>query len=303
MANKNNIFGLKTLPKNVAPGPNVPTANLLGLGPIDEALFIDNDIHHVLNVGMCPKIQSMKVAGKDESCKCGHTIHVQSPEYIHFLEELSDKGRAAANVITRLIMSTDHKTESLDIGSGIQPREVRFVKGWVESHTNKRLAVFIDYDRTITTIEGGYYLAPSFQELLETFHDLQIDKKYDLKPHLLGLTIEGFVEYYVGGPTRMSMLQEMFDFLYENDVKCILLTNNTACPTRRPLFEQMMKVLTRGREVFIICGAEYDYDKRKAIQSQDASFPAGSLVNLCQVVGGKRKKTRRMKKRRTTRSH
>lgn len=300
--NNNNMFGLKNLPKHIAPSPNIPTANLLGLGPIDEALFLDNDIHHLLNVAKCSRIQSVKVAGKDDSCKCGHTIHVQSPEYIHFLDELSDKGRAAASVIARIIMSTDHKTESLDIGSGIQPREVRYVKEWVETHKNKRLAVFIDYDRTITTIEGGYLLAPSFQELIERFHDLELGK-YDLKEHLLGLTIEGFVEYYVGGPKRMKMLQDMFDFLYQNDVKCILLTNNTACPARKQLFRQMLEVLTKGREIFIICGAEYGYDKRSAIQSQDASFPAGSLVNLCQMVGGKRKKTRRMKKRRTTRRH
>lgn len=297
MANNNNIFGLKNLPKNIVPGANVPTTNLLGLGPIDEALFLDNDSHHIQNVGKCSRVQSVKVAGKDESCKCGQQVPIQSPEYIYFLDELSPSGRAAAAVIVRILLGTGKLSESLDIGSGIQPPDVRTVKQWVQKHKGKRLAVLIDYDRTITTIEGGWLLAPSFQELLMVLNDLELPSEYSLKTFLAGLTLEGFVEYYVGGPQRMKMLQEMFDFLYENDVVSILLTNNTACPTRKPLFQQMLQVLTRGREVFIICGAEYGFDKKTAIQSQSPQFPAGSLVNLCEVVGGGKQKTRRVMKK------
>jgi len=260
-------------------------ANLLGIEPFEEALFFDNDKGHIKNVGQCPHIKSILVSGKDDTCRCGQRVAIHSPEYIHYIEELSPSGRAAVNVIVRILLGHGETTEALDLGSGIQTTEVKFIKSWVQENKNKKLAIFFDYDRTLSTIEGGFYSANSFQELLLNFNALSFSKEQglDLQPYLPAFTLEGFVEYYVGGPSRLAVLKEMFDYLFDNNVTPIILTNNTACPTRKNLFREMVGVLTRKRDIPIICGAEYNYDKKKAIEKQPSSFPGGSLQKLCAV--------------------
>lgn len=283
------------------------TANLLGIEPFEEALFLDNDITHVENVGQCPRIKSMKVSGKDESCKCGQKIDIYSPELVQYVNELSEQGKMAANIILRLILASGKRTESLDIGSGIQSAQIKLLKEWVTENKGKKLAVFIDYDRTITTIEGGYLIGNSFSELLLTLDEDDFPKNspYSIQPYIKDFTIEGFTEYYVGGFKRLEMLQEMFDFLYDNNIAVILLTNNTACPTRKNLFKEIMMVLTRGRECQIICGAEFGFDKRMAIMSQPNFFPGGSLQLLCKnPSGGRRQRqTRKRLYRRKQKNH
>jgi hypothetical protein len=95
----------------------------------------------------------------------------------------------------------------------------------------------------------------------------------------------------------MKMLQEMFDFLYSKNVSVFLLTNNTGCPKSKQLFQEVMDVLTRNRPSTVICGADFGYNKKLAIQQQLVLSPGAALKPLCPAVGGKRKKTRKARKK------
>lgn len=288
--------------------------------PFDEALFLDNDQGHVDNLGTCPKITSVKVPGSEEHPSVMIRFPIQERKthpYGKLIDSLSVEGQYAAIVISRLILSKgvdeigkeipEQQVEYLDEGSGINSETIRFVESWVKERAGKKLAVLIDYDRTLTVIEGGYLLANSFEEWKDYLQRLEIPDPYKFKEYLDSVTPKGFTEYYVGGQERLAMLQRMFDFLYENNVSVFLLTNNTGCVRSKGMFEEILQVLTRDRPVQILCGMEFDFNKKTTLLRQLNLTPTAPLKGLClNSKGGRRRlqKTRGAKKKRhTSRKH
>jgi hypothetical protein len=306
--NNNNIFGLKNLPKNVAPAANaVPQANLLGLNanaippaphapaapaalpanleelmpPFDTAFFLDNDSKYIGQVRACDssegKIKAHKVAGSDYLMGVG----LESDAMTRHLENLTEGGRAFGNMIVGYIafLAKNYpgflREEMIDEGSGIRAEDVRALREWVERNTGKRMVVLFDWDRTLTTIEGGFYTANSFAEMIKTLASF-VDTS--------GLTVENMVEYYVGGMERLTMLQEMFDFLYSKNVTIYILTNNRVCIDHPKMLTQLANVLTRNRQVHLICSAAHDHNKQRAILATE------KVRHLCPMRGGKRSK-------------
>ena len=273
--------------------------------PFDAALFLDNDIGHIKNVDSCgPKVFVRKVPGSE-----GYVSQPIFPRYVNgtltpywkHLGALSPKGVGAAEVFQKLIIWNGNKelekmVEHLDPGSGVGQKDVAYIEKWVNDREGQKLAVLFDYDRTITVIEGGYFLSYSFETLKFYLSQLSLPEQLDLKNDLTNFTLEGFVEYYVGGEERLKMLQEMFDFLYTKNVTVYLLTNNTGCPKSKQLFQDVMGVLTRDRPITIICGAEFGFNKKVAIQRQSNLSPGAALKSLCLPRGGRKKKTKRSKK-------
>ena len=294
--------------------------NLMSLveKPFDEALFLDNDQGHVDSVGTCSKITSVKVPGSDNmpavSIRFTKEERPTHP-YTKLIEALSPSGKQSAIVISRIILANgfdksgkehfDRQIEHLDVGSGINEETVSFLRNWVSERAGKKLAVLFDYDRTLTVIEGGFLLANSFGELKNFLKNLEITDPYNFKSYLDLLTPEGFTEYYVGGSERLAMLQAMFDFLYENNVALFLLTNNTACVRSKGMFKEILSILTKGRPVEILCGSQFDFDKKATIQRQLNLTPTAPLKALCvNSRGGRRtRKTKAKRKSKKTRKH
>ena len=192
--------------------------------------------------------------------------------------------------------------------------------GAAASLAKPRLVAIFDFDRTISMMEGGFFLANSVQEIKKSIYELILPEEIQeqvpgiadkIKSLVPGLTVEGFAEYLAGGETRVTMLQEIFDYLYEHNVKIILLTNNTACSDVRGFFQEIMMVYTKGRPVEIICGMEFEYDKGRAVLGTNTT--TGDLKSLSEMCvkskksGGKQtKKMRkqiRMRKRKETKKH
>ena len=291
--NNNNIFGLKNLPKNVPPaaaGAGVPTANLLGLNeprPFDAALFLDNDAKYIRQVAACDPSETMMKAHKVAGSQFLMGKEVSSGTMTRYLDSLSEGGKAFGKMVVSYItfaakLSREAAEEYLDEGAGIREGDVRVVQEWVARNAGKNLAVLLDWDRTITTIEGGFYTAGSFEEMMKIMA-AQVDTR--------GLTLENMMEYYVGGPRRLAMLQDMFDFLYTSgNVTIYILTNNRVCIDYPTLLAEMASVLTRGRPIRFICSASHGQNKQSAI------LATGELKHLCPMKGGKRrKKTRRVR--------
>lgn len=309
MANlNNNIFGLKNLPKNTGFNPNVPTGNLLGLNaapaaavvnpnlqnlasPFDAAFFFDNDSRYIEQLRPCAKIKSHKVAGSEYL----FGTRIGGDDYRNYMRNMSSLGEEFGESIARLIASQGPRgmryEENIDLGSGIAPLDIAVLKTWLEENKEKKLAVLIDYDRTLTQLEGSYFLGNSFEEMKKTVESYGVSSDR--------LTLEGFVEYYTGGTERMEMLQEMFDLIYSiPNVSVYILTNNPACFTYAGLFTEVIKLLTKGRPFGLLCSARTGGNKRVAIQQGGPLFK-----DLCVAAGGRRgKKSRRHnKKRKTTR--
>jgi hypothetical protein len=304
--NNNNIFGLKNLPKNIVPGPNVPTGNLLGINvpvsevnknlknifsPFEAAFFFDNDSKYIDQLSPCVKIRSHKVAGSEAL----DGTRIGSPKYQSYINEMTSAGADIGNSIASLIRTQVSRglayEEYIDFGSGISEADIAILKAWLEEHAGKKLAVLIDYDRTLTQLEGSYFLGNSFDEFKKTLVAYGVPSD--------NLTLEGFVEYYTGGSTRMKMLQSMFDLIYSTpNVSVYILTNNPACFSYSDFFTNVIKVLTKGRLFGLLCSAKTGGNKRTAIQQGGPLF-----YGLCPAQGGRRKKkTRRhQKKRKQTR--
>ena len=310
---ENNIFNLASVPPSTGPVNPVAEGNLLGMAanaaplryeanlaslaaPYDAAIFLDNDSKYTLQVKKCgDKIQVRKVAGTGWGFS---EKPFASSVYTDYISRLSPAGVLFAEAIARLISQMAERAgvppgEGIDEGSGIGPGDIAAVNEWIAGHAGQKLAVLLDYDRTLTQIEGAFFIGSSFQEMkksLETEHGIPS----------AALTIDGFVDYYVGGPQRVAMLQGMFDRLYATpDLSVFILTNNPACYNYVELFTEVISVLTRGRPFQLVCSALTQGNKKTAIQTTPA------LQSLCAAVGGRRKrKTKRNKRsKRKTRRH
>jgi hypothetical protein len=325
---KNNFLQrLGNVYSNVEEGLNVPKGNLLGLnqvpfmtranlrispnlvglfdslGPFTKGIFLDNDEKHRRSVQTACG-GSMTILPVPETPYYRPNVRIQSVEYIKFLEKLSSKGQDAAKVLSRLCLSIGGGVEALDSRSGLQPSHVAQIKAWVDRETQTgghRLVAVFDFDRTISVMEGGYFLGNSIYEMKKIIVE-QVGKKEDLELYVPGFTAEGFAEYLAGGSERLAMLQEMFDYLYEHNVRVILLTNNTGCPRARNLFRELMLVYTKNRPVEVICGVEFGGDKGRAVLGKETnSGDLKSLRQMCSTRRGgrhKQKPKRRQTKRR-----
>ncbi len=340
---------------NVNEGLNVPKGNLLGLNqPIvtrespvnanlasvlaplakfDAGIFLDNEPSYRTQVSQaCFGKFTTPYVPETRSYVANFSITKQG--YVDFLNLLSDKGKDAAKVLSRLCLLLGGKVESYDEKSGINEETIQDIMTWVDANENKRLVAVFDFDRTLTKMEGGFFLGNGIQDMKKNLFEMEeyfkisnnastgeaqyhivfsyptpstaikrivIDKDLSLRPYLAGLTAEGFVNYLAGGTARLTMLQEMFDYLYTNKVKIVVLTNNDACLYRPILFKEFMNVFTRNRPVEIICGRDPAYrgNKGQAILGQPTSTGVHKAIRqMCISAGGKqyRKKTKKNKK-------
>lgn len=304
----------KTLPNLKRIGTVYKTLNNTGIEMtrIEHAgLFVDNDPLKIQEVKKCKNGGVMDTIEVRETpayrpieftFKTGEERIAAEQGFRDSIENykreknLTEAGKDAADVFTRITLqnpqvrkirtswreidTTYIYSENIDEASGITKENVDEIKKWVQNNKNKHLFVLFDYDRTLTKIEGGYFFGKSMQEMKTALQGYQTDK----------LTAEGFMEYYVGGPDRLKMLQEMFDVLYDPqyNVDVYIVTNNPSCliTRNRGLFDEVLKVLTRGRPLRYLCGVEYERDKYKTILSD-----ADLTKKVCPRVtrGGKRK--------------
>lgn len=238
--------------------------------PYDAGIFLDNDKKNIDIVALC----GSKMATILIPCNPSAAVHINSPIIEEYVNSLSPEGKEAAKTILMMSHAIENQIERYDPTSGIKAPHVEEVKNWVLGqrleNSKKRLVALFDWDRTLTIMEGIWSfgsegLAGIPRALLPYF------KRFKNLPSAMErwdtMTPKAVTEYYCGGPERVNMLQEMFDFLYENKVDIYVLTYNPSCETNRRILEEMMNVLTRNRRVGYLCASmEKGRDKKKAIQ-------------------------------------
>ncbi len=226
-----------------------------------KGIFIDNDPDFRKDVAEgCKGFTVLEI---DQTPRGQHFgLDIFSEDYDRFVKRLSHKGKAAASVLKVFLEREGIREESYDSRSGIQEEHVAQLKRWVNERKHHKLLCVLDFDRTLTVMEGGHFVGTSLESWKETMKDVGKDTNF-----LDTFTAEGFAEYLAGGTKRLRMLQDMFDFLYKHSVKCFLLTNNTACMESRGLLKELVEVYTKGRYIKVVCGLEYGGQKSLAIRS------------------------------------
>lgn len=283
--------------------------NLAGLfddlGPFTAGIFLDNDREHRASVQNACR-HAMTVVEVPETRYFRGTLSVTSTDYAKFVEKMSPTGKDAANVLARLCKVAGNSTELYDAQSGIRNAQVAQIRQWVDTEAakpNSRLVAIFDFDRTLSVMEGGFFLGNSIYEMKKILVE-RVGKQQEMDSVVPAFTAEGFAEYLAGGTERMTMLQDMFTYLYDHNVRVILLTNNGGCPRARNLFRELMMVYTRGRPFEIICGVDYAGNKGVAIMGKNTNTGnLKSLRQMCTVrAGGVRKKTKKSNRNRKTKT-
>jgi hypothetical protein len=305
--------------------------------PYEAGIFFDNDAGHRQSIQFgCHRFKTPTVS-ETPGDGYGMFIDMgdKSP-YSKFIETLSPKAKAAALVAQKFILREGGVKENYDARSGIQEDQIQELETWLDSHKNKRLAAVFDFDRTLSVMEGGYFFGNTVEEWRVGYAQLEqphldkygnpvtlngkplynyISRYYDrfgrqkvnivpipqgqeVNPLLSSFTFEGYLEYLVGGPQRLKLLQEMFDMLYKRHVDCFILTNNTACPIARGMFEAFGSILTQGRPIIVICGVDFGGRKDVAMKGKPSNTgPLGHLRTLCMTKGGRRKAQKKKTKK------
>lgn len=221
---------------------------------IDVALFIDNDIEYIKDVQQCgPKMYVLHVGGKNNVIG----LDWSSQELAPFLKAV-EKGEEGSKVIT-LMKEKGIEGVPYDNQSGIKKEHYDNIKEWVLKIKKNRFyapAVLFDYDRTLTVVEGT---------------DLSFFEKNKNR-----ITMEGFLEFHMGGKERLRMLRDLFTFLKGEGVAMFVLTNNGQCGLN-PLFQTLNEQLFDPYNVSIICGRAKNYRGKKQKAAADV------LPSVCRL--------------------
>lgn len=254
---------------------------------LPRVIYFDNDQRVIDNVvEKCPKIVIVKVnetTGVLDKLPFGH----------RGMKEFEDKIRAENTYYKFLKIVTNG--ERYDRLSGIEDEEIAALYGWMQMTEGvpNRVALF-DWDRTISKIEG-VLLPPepySFSEMLDWVATKKLSQSYMDRIATIGapITIEDALEYMCGGPERLAKIKGMFAKLVENGVKIMILTNNGGCSF--PAFKELaLGLFPAGyADDPRICSILSEGQKGKAL------INTGLFSDVCGILGGKRKRTRKQKK-------
>jgi len=159
------------------------------------------------------------------------------------------------NKFAQYLLNLNNKEFGTDVGF-TQVEDINIRKWAADSSIKTKIAIF-DWDGTISVIEG-IILPPNKALTLEMF------KK--------GITYKDVALYYAGTKDRFTMLQKMFEFLHEKNVKVYILTNNPVAAinwrklndsgigdyTRQNFIKVVKQFIPQIKEQNVLCGYETD---------------------------------------------
>jgi hypothetical protein len=259
--------------------------------PYTRGLFLDNDHNHIVSVGSCTGIDTIEIPESSPIPPMDASV------WQKFAGAMGPEG-------VKTLKAFLHFTNqfAFDPVSGIQAEHISRVYQWVQAEEYKLsipLAIFMDFDRTITMCEGivgqgSAGLAGIKKYIRDNFSATNPAGVAEFE----AITMDGFVEMYMGGLQRKQMMQEFFNVLYTvygPSLDFWILTNNSLCSTNRQLLIEFMDVLTGGKPVRFLCGSLYP-SKKAAIQ--DAQQNPDIFTSICPAAAGGKRKQRRYRKTR-----
>lgn len=257
----------------------------------DRCLFIDNDKKHTDIVGTCDNIDTILIPSLNKIQR----LRLESEKGLKYKSLLSYDGKAMAEVIQVINNYNKYGGEVYDEISGIQKDHVDMIRDWVFTHAGKK-AILIDFDRTITVIEGLHAFGNSgFDDMKATMSSLLESYVYgdEIMDLLYDIPIEGYMNFLCGGTERINLLIQLMNFLYENHIDIFILTNNPICIHNKELFNELIMTLTGGRKVEYICAYGHK-SKKNALLKENQNDE-----RFCKqgVSGGRRGDKRKTRKK------
>lgn len=233
----------------------------------NQVLFLDNDSTQIRLV---------------------HSTHNQI-ESIH-IPESEPRPQSLASIVSYLELISDHDFSGnkylerafhihgvnpyhlFDPVSGIQESHVNQVNTWIHRNPKqKRRALLIDWDRTISLFEGY------FGDDEGPIHD---DKNAYYEDLLLVL---------LGGAKRLTMIREMLAHAHNENVELFIITNNGGCNDPESGFNNFVAHLFGSIPFTMICGRDFGGHKGRALEN-DPRFNAMKTIQRVSGGGGKGKK-------------
>ena len=251
----------------------------------NRALFLDNNIDYIMAVSECPGITIIKVSESEV------LQDATSEAFQELRKKLSPEGELYVSSLLKFTNDIAY-----DPSSGIQDSHIIEIQQWVSDMKSKSmdpLAILIDFDRTLTMMEG--IIGSGTTGLQGTKNNLRKRLGNTRKKNVEAyesVKIEGLVETLLGGPERLRKIQSLFDFLYDYGVDIWILSNNSLFNTNKPLMKDILDVVSKSRRVGTICASGYS-SKRAALL---VSPYAKAFRKVCVVQEGGRKRKRVAKK-------
>lgn len=259
----------------------------------DRAIFFDNAQAHINEVSRaCKNIQAVKV---NDSWIHLTPILRTDPVMIEY------DAKFVGNSYLAFVNKFSPTDETYDEGSGITRMNIGTFYDWEkETEDATKRALILDWDRTITMMEG--FLLPQNSDI--SFKDDEIRKAMRIAPEdqIQEITAKDVLVYLCGGPERLAMLQTWLADVARKDIHIMIVTNNTGCVTSATLFRELVEELLQDNKDFsIICsGRNTKYIGNKGLALKGDERFDGICVN---PAGGRRRKTRKSRRKQKTRKN
>ncbi len=238
--------------------------------PTDQykaAIFFDNDHKKIDQVAaVCPLIRGINVPETSSNASGLIVKYTDEP-----LRTIIAESGGEDNIYIKVALSNGQVDEAYDPVSGIDDEHVGQLTTWLsETAAVGPRAVLLDWDRTITKVEGVLlprYTMPDvpigimFQQLIATGGSIGAKTEADL--------IEDMLMVICGGPARLAMLRDMCNRIKDSGAHLIILTNNDSCITK--CFKQLVDgfVPKPGPPIYLACSkfAPFHGDKGARLRS------------------------------------
>jgi hypothetical protein len=205
----------------------------------------------------------------------------------------------------------DKASDMYDSTSGISKTDIDIYYQWEAdtAATGPRRAVILDWDRTLTQVEG-FILSLDPETVFGGNGVVRhwVSKGKLTKPYPPPVTSYDTLMYLFGGKERFAMIRAWLQDIISKGIHIIILTNNTGC--RFEVFRQLLSEFLPASTQLICSGLDFGGDKGQALLSEPRLarlFRKENLNNTTTngtqtmgLIAVSRKRTRRYKKRKAT---
>ena len=254
------------------------------------AIFFDNDPNKIQNVAdKCPYIQGQHVP---ETAYEIHPLPLNFPPLKTIVNAAGGEDNKYLKYLRAMYVTTDY----YDPVSGINPVVHRpIIEEWLHSLESPNTSVvLIDWDRTMTVIEGYYNSEydtykndPRFRVLFSTFTKEEL--------------YEDILRYLLGGDERLAALRSIFSIIGDLNIHICILTNNGSCSNQqfKDLIDKLMPPSVEN--LFIACSKPSPFYGHKGNKLKSIE----QFRTLCNAIGGgyRSHKLKKSKKRKTKIKH
>lgn len=168
-----------------------------------------------------------------------------------YLDYFLERGNSYANFINT---NPDKNKQYLDkpyVNNGITIEQIVELNEWLTNHSGmERSALFFDWDRTITCVEG--MVTTGLPENIESGT----------------VTYDDLLVFLMGGEDRLQMIKDMFQNIMEHNIKFFILTFNLYASNKnritRDIYIELLKMLIGLPNVDSLLYSAPDYGYKKA---------------------------------------